>query len=162
MIPLSVALTSLFNVADDAVAVMVFAVANGVYPTWWWLQLPLLVGILAVLGLGIAMLLSALFVRYRDVAPIWEVISQALFYASPILYVTTMVPESYQHAYAANPLAAIFTQMRHAMIDPTAPPVWEAVGGAERLADPGWDRRRGVRARLWVFHREAPRIAENL
>ena len=104
--------------------------------------------ILAVLSLGLAMLLSALFVRYRDISPIWEVFAQALFYASPILYVTTMVPESFQHAYVAAPLAAIFCQMRHAMIDPDAPPVWEAIGGAERLLIPGGLIVIGVRARL--------------
>jgi ABC-2 type transport system permease protein len=86
---------------------------------WSWLQLPLLIAILVALSFGIAMFLSAMFVRYRDIAPIWEVISQALFYASPVLYVTTMVPESFQHAYAASPLAALFAQMRHAVIDPT-------------------------------------------
>ena len=162
VIPLAVALTSLFNLLMTLLAVMVFAILNGVHPMWSWLQLPLLVGILAVLSLGIAMLLSALFVRYRDVAPIWEVFSQALFYASPILYVTTMVPESFQHAYVAAPLAAIFAQMRHAVIDPTAPPVWEAIGGAERLLIPGGIVVGAFVLGWWVFRRESPRIAENL
>ena len=139
-----------------------FATANGVYPRLSWLQLPVLVAILAALGLGVAMLLSALFVRYRDISPIWEVSSQALFYASPILYVTTMVPESFQHAYVAAPLAAIFAQMRNAMIDPGAPPVWEAIGGAERLLIPGGIIVGAFALGWWVFHREAPRIAENL
>jgi len=162
VIPLAVTLTSLFNLLMTLLAVLVFAIANGVYPRLSWLQLPVLVALLAVLSVGVAMLLSALFVRYRDILPIWEVFSQALFYASPILYVTTMVPESFQHAYVAAPLAAIFCQMRYAVIDPTAPPAWEAIGGAPRLLIPlgiiavsfilGW----------WVFHREAPRIAENL
>jgi ABC-2 type transport system permease protein len=162
VIPLAVSLTSFFNLLMTLLAVMVFAVANGVHPMWSWLQLPLLVGILAVLSLGVAMLLSALFVRYRDVAPIWEVFSQALFYASPILYVTTMVPGSFQHAYVAAPLAAIFAQMRHAMIDPTAPPAWEAIGGAERLLIPGGIVVGAFALGWWVFHREAPRIAEHL
>jgi len=162
VIPLAITLTSVFNVLMTLAAVMVFAVANGVYPRWSWLQLPLLLALLIMLSLGVAMLLSALFVRYRDLAPIWEVISQALFYASPVLYVTTMVPESFQHAYLASPIAALFAQMRHAIIDPTAPSAAEAIGGAYRLLIPlgivviafvlGW----------WVFHREAPRIAENL
>ena len=47
-----------------------------------------------------------LFVRYRDIQPIWDVVSQALFYASPVLYVVTMVPESFQRAYLANPIAS--------------------------------------------------------
>jgi ABC-2 type transport system permease protein len=162
VIPLAIALTSLFNLLMTLVAVMVFAIANGVYPTLSWLQLPLLVGILIVLSVGIAMALSALFVRYRDIAPIWEVIAQALFYASPVLYVTTMVPESFQHAYVASPLAAIFAQMRHAVIDPSAPPAWEAIGGAERLLIPGGIVVGAFLLGWWIFHREAPRIAENL
>jgi ABC-2 type transport system permease protein len=162
VIPLAVALTSLFNLLMTLLAVMVFAIANGVYPRWSWLQLPLLVAILVVLSVGVAMLLSALFVRYRDIAPIWEVFSQALFYASPILYVTTMVPESFQHPYVAAPLAAIFAQMRHAVIDPSAPPVWEAIGGADRLLIPGGIIVGAFVLGWWVFHREAPRIAENL
>jgi len=162
VIPLAIALTSLFNLLMTLLAVMVFAIANGVYPTLSWLELPLLVAILVVLSLGVAMLLSALFVRYRDLAPIWEVFSQALFYASPVLYVTTMVPESFQHPYVAAPLAAIFAQMRHAVIDPSAPPVWEAIGGAERLLIPGGIVVGAFALGWWVFHREAPRIAENL
>ena len=162
VIPLAITLTSLFNLLMTLLAVLVFATANGVYPRWSWLQLPLLVAILAALGLGVAMLLSALFVRYRDISPIWEVFTQALFYASPILYVSTMVPESFQHPYVAAPLAAIFCQMRHAMIDPAAPPVWEAIGGAERLLIPGGIIVVAFALGWWVFHREAPRIAENL
>jgi ABC-2 type transport system permease protein len=162
VIPLAITLTSLFNVLMTLAAVMVFAVASGVYPRWSWLELPLLLALLVVLSLGVAMLLSALFVRYRDIAPIWEVFSQALFYASPVLYVTTMVPESFQHAYIAFPLAALFAQMRHAIIDPTAPSAAEAIGGADRLLIPAGIIVIAFALGWWVFHREAPRIAENL
>jgi ABC-2 type transport system permease protein len=162
VIPLAITLTSLFNLLMTLAAVMVFAIANGVYPMWSWLELPLLIAILVVLSLGVAMLLCALFVRYRDIAPIWEVFSQALFYASPVLYVTTMVPESFQHAYVAAPLAAVFAQMRHAIIDPTAPSAAEAIGGADRLLIPAAIIGAAFALGWWVFHREAPRIAENL
>ncbi len=56
----------------------------------------MLILILLVFALGTGMLLSVLYVRYRDIQPIWEVVSQALFYASPVLYVATMVPENFQ------------------------------------------------------------------
>ena len=162
VIPLSVALTALFNLGMTLVAVLVFAVANGVYPTWGWLELPVLIVLLTMLGLAAGMLLAALFVRYRDVAPIWEVTSQALFYASPILYVSTIVPEAYQRPYTVLPLAAILTEMRHAVIDPTAPAVWEAVGGAPRLLIPLLFTFGLFAFSLWYFNREAPRIAERL
>jgi ABC-2 type transport system permease protein len=162
VIPLAVVLTALFNLGMTLTAVFIFAIAAGVYPTWGWLELPVLVAILTVFATGVGLLLSALFVRYRDVQPIWDVVSQMLFYASPILYVSSMVPESYQQAYLANPLAALLAEMRHAVVDPGARHAWEAIGGAERLLLPGGIIVGVFILGLWVFKREAPRIAENL
>ena len=50
-----------------------------------WLEVPLIIGLLVALVTGIAMLLSAGFVYLRDIQPIWEVLSQVVFYASPII-----------------------------------------------------------------------------
>ena len=162
VIPLAVVLTALFNLGMTLIAVFVFAIASGVEPAWGWLELPVIIALLTFFATGIGLLLSALFVRYRDVQPIWEVFSQMLFYASPILYVATMVPEDYQRAYLANPIAALLTQMRHAVVDPTARPVWEAIGAPERLLIPGAIVVVVFLLGLWVFRRESPRIAENL
>ena len=162
VIPLSVVLTALFNLGMTLIAVFIFAIASGVTPTWGWLELPVIIVLLTIFATGCGLVLSALFVRYRDVQPIWDVTSQILFYASPILYVATMVPESYQRAYLANPISALLTEMRHAVVDPTARPVWDAIGGAERLLVPGGIVVAVFVLGLWVFTREAPRIAENL
>ena len=162
VIPLAVVLTALFNLGMTLIAVFIFAIVAGVGPSWSWLELPVIILLLTFFATGIGLLLSALFVRYRDVQPIWDVTSQILFYASPILYVATMVPESYQRAYLANPIAALLTEMRHAVVDPTARPVWDAIGGAERLLVPGGIVVAVFLLGLWVFTREAPRIAENL
>jgi ABC-2 type transport system permease protein len=162
VIPLSVVLTALFNLGMTLIAVVIFAVASGVYPTVGWLALPVIIAITTFFATGFALLLSALFVRYRDVQPIWDVVTQMLFYATPILYVSTMVPESYQRAYLANPLAALLTEMRHAVVDPSARHVWDAIGGAERLLVPGGIIVGVFVLGLLVFRREAPRMAENL
>ena len=162
VIPLAVVLTALFNLGMTLIAVFIFAIASGVTPTWGWLELPVIIVLLTIFSTGCGLVLSALFVRYRDVQPIWDVTSQILFYASPILYVATMVPESYQRAYLANPIASLLTEMRHAVVDPTARPVWDAIGGAERLLVPGGIVVAVFVLGLWVFSREAPRIAENL
>jgi ABC-2 type transport system permease protein len=162
VIPLAVVLTALFNLGMTLIAVFIFAIVAGVGPAWSWLELPVIILLLTFFATGIGLLLSALFVRYRDVQPIWDVTSQILFYASPILYVATMVPESYQRAYLANPISALLTEMRHAVVDPTARPVWDAIGGAERLLVPGGIVVAVFVLGLWVFRREAPRIAENL
>jgi ABC-2 type transport system permease protein len=162
VIPLSLALTALFNLGATLIAVVIFAIASGIYPTWTWLELPLLVGVLLVFAMGLGMLLSVLYVRYRDMQPIWDVTSQALFYASPVIYVATMVPASFQRAYLANPIATVLTQMRYAIVDHDAAPVWEAIGGGWRLVVPLGIAFGAFALGWWVFNRAAPRIAEHL
>ena len=63
------------------------------------------------------MLLSALYVRFRDIQPIWDVISQVLFYASPIMY-TAIHYHSFEHLMLLNPIALMLTQMGYAFIHP--------------------------------------------
>jgi ABC-2 type transport system permease protein len=162
VIPLSVIITALLNLGMTLLAVMVFAVISGVTPGWGWFELPLLVALLAAFSGGVGMLLSVLFVRYRDVQPIWEVFTQMLFYASPILYVATTVPDQYQRPYLANPIASILTEMRHALLDPTAAGAAEAIGGWTRLLIPLGIVAVSVVAGIWAFRHEAPRIAEHL
>jgi ABC-2 type transport system permease protein len=162
VIPLSVAVTGLLNLGMTLVAVFIFLIALGLVPTLAWLELIPIIGLIFMFALGCGLLLSALFVRYRDVQPIWEVAVQMLFYASPILYVATMVPEEFLRPYMANPLAALLTEMRHAVIDPNAAGAAEAIGGAERLLIP-----LGIIVGTFVlgyvvFRRMAPRVAENL
>lgn len=162
-IPISVSLSALFNLALNLVAVAVFAIAAGVTPHWSWLEFPLLVLVLAMLSIGFAMLLSVLYVRFRDIEPIWDVVLRIAFYASPILYVIGMLPASVQREMlAANPLATILTQMRHAVLDPSAPSAATAIGGEIRLLIPLGLTVAVFVLGLWLFTREAPRIAENL
>jgi ABC-2 type transport system permease protein len=162
VIPLSIVLVALFNVGMTMIAVLIFALLNGVYPTWTWLELPFLIATLLVFASGIGMFLGSLFVRFRDIAPIWDVVQQSLFYASPILYVATMVPEQYRHIYLLNPIAAVLTEMRHAMVDPNAPSLWDAAGAPWHLLIPAAIVVGSFAVGLWVFQREAPNIAENL
>jgi ABC-2 type transport system permease protein len=107
------------------------------------------------------MLLSALYVRFRDIQPIWEVIAQILFYGSPIIYVAAQYKGLVRVAMC-NPLAAIFTQMRHAFVDPSAHSAAVYIGGSVRLLIPLGIIAIVFALGLWFFNREAPRIAERL
>ena len=163
VIPLTVVLIAGFNLALNFVVVLVFMLASGVEVRWSWLELPLLVAALAVLCTGIGLLLSALYVRFRDMKPIWEVLTQVAFYGAPVLYAIENIPEvRLQHLIMLNPLAAILQQVRHALIDPGAPSAAEAIGGAERLLIPGGLTVGVFVLGLWVFNRAAPGIAEEL
>jgi ABC-2 type transport system permease protein len=162
VVPLSVTLTALFNLATNVIAVVIFAVLSGVRPHWLWLEIPVLIGLLAMLATGLAMLLSSLYVRYRDIQPIWDVFAQALFYASAVLYVVATLPASSHRYVLMNPLAAIFTQMRHAFLDPDAPTTAQIMGGQVWLLVPIGIVVGLFLLGLYVFNREAPRIAERL
>jgi ABC-2 type transport system permease protein len=161
-IPLSVALHASFFLGLNLLVVFIFVFANGIDPRWTWLELIPLVGLLIVLATGVSMLVSALYVRYRDVQPIWEVTLQILFYASPVIYVVSAMPASVRQEAVANPIAAILTQLRYALIDPNAPSAGEAIGGAVYLLIPLAIVVVVSALGLWIFMREAPRIAEDL
>jgi ABC-2 type transport system permease protein len=163
-IPVSVVLTASFNLGLNLLVVLVFALASGVTPRWTWLEAIPLVALLAILTSGMAMLLSALYVRFRDVRPIWDVISQALFYATPVIYTIDALDKAawIKHLIMSNPLAAILEQMRHAVIDPNAPTAAAAIGGTARLLVPLGLIALVAGFGFWYFNHEAPRIAEDL
>ena len=164
VVPAAVILLAYFNLALNLLAVLVFVLATGVEPRLEWLALPLLLLPLGLFAGGLAMLLSALYIRFRDLKPIWEVVLQVAFYASPILYVVEILPTlTLQHVVIwFNPLATILVQARHSLIDENAPNVWDAAGGIEYLSIPAAIVVGAVVVGFWVFNREAPRIAEEL
>jgi ABC-2 type transport system permease protein len=162
VIPLAVVVTSMLNLAANMLAVLIFILIDGVHPRWTWLLMPLVVLALVVFTAGVSMILSALYVSYRDVQPIWAVFTQLVFYGTPILYVIETVPHSLQKIIMANPLAALLEQTRKWLVDPNAPGFPAAAGGF-----PWWLLAVGVLVfvcvfGLWLFNHEAPRIAERL
>jgi len=162
VIPLAVVLTGAFNSGLNLIVVLVFVLAWGVDPTWTWLLFPLALLALVTFTTAMAMLLSALYVRFRDVAIIWSVLATVLFYATPILYPIEVVPEKFRNIILLNPLAPIFEQIRVWVIDPSAPTAVDAAGGFVGLL-PAIAIFLGVCfLGAWVFRREAPRIAEEL
>ena len=163
VVPFAVVTTAFFNLAANLVAVLVFILATGVDPRLEWLLALPLIGVLVVLALGVAMVLSALYPRYRDLKPIWEVVVQVIFYGSPILYAIEVVPdESFRHLIMLSPIASVIESWRHAIIDPSAPTAAQAIGGAELLLIPAGIVVGVFALGLWVFARQAPRLAEEL
>jgi ABC-2 type transport system permease protein len=170
-IPISVVLLALFNLGLNVGVVMVFALVEGVHPMLSWLELPLIILMLTVLTTGVAMLLSALFVRFRDISPIWEVLSQILFYSSPVIIPAEAVREKLAHGsldhflyhiYTLNPLVAIFQQFRHAMINHSVLSAGQIMGSWLDLLEPLALVAAIIVIGFWVFNREAPHIAEDL
>ena len=162
-VPLGVVLRALLDLAMNLIAVVVLSVIVGAPPRLSWLELPVLIGMLAVLTTGITLLAAALYVRFRDIDQIWTVLAQMLFFGSPILYAVTLLPSSVRGPLVTvDPLATIFTQMGHAVVDPSAPTAASIAGGRAWLLISG-----GICVALLVvgaavFSRLAPRAAERL
>lgn len=108
------------NYAINLVVVFIFALINGVTPSWQFLiALPLFVE-LFFLATGVSFFLSSLFVKYRDIGPIWEVVLQAGMYATPIIYSLTFIIQRGQEQVAKimmlNPLAQVIQDLRHFIV----------------------------------------------
>jgi len=160
-VPLASVLTSALNLLVNLVAVFVFILAYGVNPRASWLVFPIIVMLLATFTFGASLILSALFPRFRDVEPIWAIITTVLFYGSPVLYPIELVPADWRWVVLANPVAALLETARVAVVDSSAPTVVEA-GGALVWLPPVIVFVAVCVLGLWVFNREAPRIAEEL
>lgn len=164
-IPMSVVLTAAFNLALNLVVVFVFALGLGVEPRWQWLELIPLVFLLVVFAVGVSALLSALFVRFRDVRPIWDVLLQVFFYGSMIIVPYETISQKFPtlaKVLVANPIAMVIQQLRHAIVEPNVPGAAAAIGGWAYLVVPLGIVVVAVGGGLWVFSREAPRVAEDL
>ena len=74
VIPLSIVLLALFNLSPQSDRGHDLRADRGRRPMLTWLEVPVIIVVLVMLCTGIAMLLSALFVYFRDVQPIWEVL----------------------------------------------------------------------------------------
>jgi ABC-2 type transport system permease protein len=136
VVPLSIVLTGVFTFALNLIAVFGIVFAVGTPLLWTWLLMPLLWLAMLVITTAFSVMLSTLFVRFRDVGQIWLVVSTMLFYASPIMYPVEQVPSGFHWMLILNPLAPVFEQMRVWAVDPSAPTALEATGNAWGLVGP--------------------------
>jgi ABC-2 type transport system permease protein len=163
VIPLAVVVTAFFNLALNLVVAFIFVLAFGIAPSPTWLLLGVVLLAYSVLTTALAMIVSALYPRFRDVLIIWTVLSTALFYATPILYPLSAVSPNFRAVIACNPLAPIFELGQRWITNPGTPwPGSAAAGGPLRLAIAVAIYLTICVLAVWIFRREAPRIAEEL
>jgi ABC-2 type transport system permease protein len=165
VIPLAVVLTSVFNLGLNLIVVFIFILAWGIDPTWTWLLFPVILGLLFVLTTAVSMIVSSLYPRFRDTLIIWSVAATVLFYGTPVLYPLEVVQGTSETLYdilQVNPLAPLFELARKWIIDPSAPGPVQAAGGFEFLLPAIAIYVTICVFAVWIFNREAPRIAEQL
>ena len=117
VIVIATSVSALINLLINMIIIFLFMTIFGADPSLEAIAvLPLAILLLFVLGMGIGFILASLFVNYRDVNYIWEVVMQAGFYATPVLYPLQIMPESAQKILMINPAAVIIQEARKSMI----------------------------------------------
>ncbi|HEX6601495.1 MAG TPA: ABC transporter permease, partial [Solirubrobacterales bacterium] len=129
-----------------------------------WLLFPLALALLAVFTAAVSMMLSVLYVRFRDVAIIWAVLAQVLFYMTPILYpITILQDKTLERLLMVNPLTPIINEIQRWVIHNPEAQSAAAIAGGKVYLLPAAAIFLGVCVfAIWLFNRDAPRIAERL
>ena len=154
-------LTALMTFLINMTLIVVIAGALGKLNLGWHslLVFPLMVE-LYLLVLGIALLLSSLFVFYRDLGHIWEIAMTLLIYGSAVIYPITLVPQRFLGLVLANPIAQIIEDVRRSLVSSKIQWTVEMSGAAYMapfLIVAGL-----LALGFWVFNRLTPRFAEYL
>lgn len=116
VIVLAGSFSALINLAINLLVVVAFMIFTGVPFMSSMLMIPLIIIELFVFALGLAFLLSALFVKLRDINYIWEVLMQGAFYGTPIIYAIDILPIKVQQIIILNPVAQMIQDIRYLMI----------------------------------------------
>lgn len=130
IVVVSATLTAVINLLINMVVVIIFALLDGIAPSWTWLLAPIVLFEFYVLTLGISFLLGAINVKYRDITSIWDVLTQALFYAVPIIYPISMIASTSTFAaklILLNPIAQVIQDFRYLVITPETITTWSYI-----------------------------------
>lgn len=161
-IPVAVCLTAAANLLLGLVVVFTLAIIDGVEVRAEWLAFAPILAVIVGLATTVSLLLAVLYVRYRDVKAMWEVILQLLFWGTPIIYTIETVPERVREVLMLNPLAVAIQQTRHWVIDVRAPSAADAIGRPILLLVPAFITLGVAALGLFTFSRLAPTVAEDL
>lgn len=155
-------LSALVNFSLNMIIVLIFMIFGDVPIRPNILLAPLLIAELVMLALGISFLLSSLYVKFRDISHIWDVILQVLFYAVPIIYDLRIVPARLIKFVSANPLTQIFQDSRSLIITPDTLTTKQVFGSQLGRAIPVLIVLGIICLGGWYFKRSSKNFAEEL
>lgn len=165
VIVLASSFSALINLSLNLLVVSLFMWLGKAEPNQNLIFLPLLIGELFLFSLAIGFFLSAAFVRFRDINYIWEVLIQAAFYATPILYAFSFVSgksEMLGKIMMLNPLAQIIQDARYGLITNQTATVGSVFGSKLAYLVPLGIVATVVLVSTVYFKKQAPSFAENV
>lgn len=128
VIILAITASALINLSLNFVVLGVFMLFAGVQLTPSMLLIFPLVLELIIISMGFSFLLSAVYVKLRDVTYIWDVVMQAGFYLTPILYLVTILPGAFAKLALLNPMAQLIQDARWAFVSNATPTIYSMWG----------------------------------
>ena len=131
IVVVSATIGALISFAINLVVVLIFALVARVQFTWRVVLLPLNIIELYAITLALTLLMATMYVYYRDIAHIWEVLQQLVFYGMPLIYLTNRggILADLARLELLNPFAQTIQDIRHNFIAPdTQPTIWNQFG----------------------------------
>lgn len=114
--PISATVTALLMLCFEMIVFAVFMIVFQIIPTWTIIILPIIIGLEFVLVLGLALPLSVVNIKFRDMQFIWGIIIHAGFFLTPIFYTLDILPEKIQSIIVFNPMVQILNIARNVTI----------------------------------------------
>ncbi len=121
VLPISVVTAECVNFFISTVIILGFVLATGVGFSWHIVFYPLVLLVLYFFLIGVSLLVSSVTVYVRDIQHFINVFLQLMFYATPIAYPASRVPESFQWILKLNPAAYVIEDFRRIFIYHTMP-----------------------------------------
>lgn len=121
-VPLSILISNMITFAIQFGMFLIFElyfIGQGadIHPNWLWILLsPILILMMAGLGLGFGIIISSLTTKYRDLRFLVTFGVQLLMYAAPVIYPVSSVPSKFQWIILANPMTSIIEAFRYAFL----------------------------------------------
>ncbi len=163
IIILSSSISALINLGLNLLVVLVFMVINNVDFLKTSLFLPLLLVEIYIFAIGVSLFLSAAYVKYRDIQYIWEVILQAGFYATPILYPLALIKNvQMQQILLFNPMAQSIQDARYSVITHQTLTLWKVVDGGWHIIVPFVVTALSIIIGVIYFRSQSKYFAENI
>ena len=103
---------------------VLFCILDRIIFTWRWILLVYPICLLVCFNIGVGLILSALYVFFRDIQYLWGIFTQLLMYMSAIFYTVESYSPVIQNAFLLNPVYLFIRYFREIVIAATIPPLW--------------------------------------
>jgi len=165
VIVLSSSISALINLGLNLIVIAIFMIFSNVSLSWSALLTPLYILELFAFGLGIAFFLSAVFVRLRDINYVWEILMQALFYGSAVIYPIVMVidrSDQLAKLLLLNPITQSIQDARHVFISDSTPTLYSLTNSVWISSVPLLIVVLTLGFGAWYFKRRSPYFTEEV